>query len=170
MLTAWVAAAALLWAQSSGQDILFAAHTDLQGLYDESSQATLQFLTAEDVDQFHSVLCTPDWVFVDNAGKTHRWADARAEELRVLAAPRADAITQTIDKMALVTGGANTTVTRRTVRTIVDADGRYGPKGAQRSITETTLFRDTWVKSGEVWKQKSREQVGETKTGPTPSS
>ena len=48
----------------------FAIQAELQGLYDEISQATLQFATASDVDQFHDVLYMPDWVFVDTTGQT----------------------------------------------------------------------------------------------------
>ena len=43
----------------------FDVQTELQGLYDEISQATLQFVTESDVDVFHDVLFTDDWVFID---------------------------------------------------------------------------------------------------------
>jgi hypothetical protein len=160
MTVAGVAAAA--WLQTFTPDP-FQVRTELQSLYDESSQALLQFDTEKDVDQFHDVLCTPDWTFVDAAGVRHTWADARAEEIRALGAPRADSIVQMIDKLTIDGDGASTTVRRTTVRTIVDADGRYGRKGASRTITETTTFRDAWVRSADVWRQKSRAQTGPPK-------
>ena len=47
---------------------------ELQGLYEEISQATLQFVTESDVDLFHDVLYTPDWVFVDaTRASTRTW-------------------------------------------------------------------------------------------------
>ena len=161
-ISAWIVAAGIVWAQSSPQDLLFAARTDLQGMYDESSQAAMQFLTDTDVDQFHDVLCTPDYVFVDAAGKQHSWSDVRADEVRMLTA-RPDALTETIDKVALVPGGASTTVIRRAVRTIVDTDARYGRAGAHRTVTETTMFRDAWVKNGDAWKLRSRQQLDQPK-------
>ena len=46
---------------------LFSLRTQLQGLYDEISQATLQFDNEQDVSDFHTVL-TADWAFVDAGG------------------------------------------------------------------------------------------------------
>jgi hypothetical protein len=137
--------------------------TELQGLYDESSQAALQFATETDVDQFHQVLCTADWVFVDAAGARHPWSEARAQAIRALAEPRADSMLQRIDKVSLASGGATVMVTAITVRHAVDADGRYGRKGASRTLTETTVFRDQWIRNGDFWKLKSREQIGQPK-------
>ena len=51
----------------------FDVQAELQGLYDEISQATLQAVTASDLDEFHDVLYTPDWVFIDMAGRTEAW-------------------------------------------------------------------------------------------------
>jgi hypothetical protein len=67
---------------------------------------------------------------------------------------------QTIQKMSLVPEGATATTKLTTVRTIVDDEGKYGRKGATHTLTESTVFRDTWVKSGESWTLKSREQIG----------
>ena len=47
----------------------------------------------------------------------------------------------------------------KTVRTIVDNEGKYGRKGDSHTLTETTTFRDRWVKVSDKWKMKSREQV-----------
>jgi hypothetical protein len=41
----------------------FDLQAELQGLYDEISQATLQFESESDVDLFHEVLYTPDCRF-----------------------------------------------------------------------------------------------------------
>jgi hypothetical protein len=139
---------------------LFPLQAELQGLYDEISQATLQFVSPEDADQFHSVLYTPDWVFVDPSGKRLTWPELRDQALH--AAPVESAV-QPIQKLSLVAGGAVTTVNVSTTRAIVDEEGRYGRKGLTHMITETTPYRDTWIQNGDQWKQQSRTQLGPPK-------
>jgi hypothetical protein len=138
----------------------FLVQAELQGLYDEISQATLQFETESDVDQFHEVLYSPDWVFVETSGARHPWAEARQHDLQVLHARRADSMIQTIQSLSLVAGGATVAVNLTTVRTIVDDGGRFGVKGRSHTLTETTPFRDRWVTSSGKWKLASREQLG----------
>ena len=41
----------------------FLVQAELQRLYEAISQATLRFVTADDIDQFHEVLYTQEWVF-----------------------------------------------------------------------------------------------------------
>jgi hypothetical protein len=67
---------------------------------------------------------------------------------------------QSIQKLSLTSGGAEVVVNLTTVRSIVDAEGRYGRQGAPHTLTETTTFRDGWVKVSDKWKFKSREQIG----------
>lgn len=50
-------------------------------------------------------------------------------------------------------------VTRTTVHTILDVDGRYGRIGASHTLTEITPFRDQWVRVAGEWKLKSRVQI-----------
>ena len=64
----------------AGSSDLFSVQTGLQGLYDEISQASLQFLTESDVDTFHDVLFTPDWVLVDATGQRRTGAQEREED------------------------------------------------------------------------------------------
>jgi ketosteroid isomerase-like protein len=137
---------------------------ELQGLYDEISQASLQFDTGADLDDFHSTLYTPDWTFVDAAGNRHSWDELRAEAVDALAGPRSDSIKQTIQKLSLVQGGATAVVTLTITRTVVDDEGKYGPKGRPHVLSDITVFRDEWIGSSEHWKLKSRQQVGQTKT------
>jgi hypothetical protein len=139
---------------------LFSIQADLQGLYDEVSQASLQFETLEDANQFHEVLYTPDWVFVDASGQSHTWPQLRDQ---VLHAPPVTAATQPIQRLSLVPGGAVTTVNEVRTRAIVDEAGRYGRKGAPHMLTETTAFKDTWIQVGDQWKLKSRQQLGPPK-------
>jgi len=153
---------ALAWLQVSSQES-FSARADLQGLYDEISQSTLQFQSARDVDPIHEVLYTSDWVFVDASGQRHAWPEVREEAVGALATPRADSMTQSIRTLSLAPGGATVLVNVTTVRTIVDNDGRYGRKGSSHTLTETTVFRDGWVKVSDEWKVKSREQIGRPK-------
>lgn len=138
----------------------FDVQADLQGLYDEISQADLQFVTASDVDLFHDVLYTPDWVFVDATGQKQTWSQVRQQAIQALSARHPDSMSQAIKKLTLVPGGAAVVVSMTTVHTIVDAEGRYGRQGASQTLTETTAFRDRWVRVSDGWKLKSREQIG----------
>ena len=147
----------------AGSPDLFSVQTDLQGLYDEISQASQQFLTESDVDDFHDVLFTPDWVIVDAGGRRRTWAEVREQQIRALDVLRRDPMVQSIQKLTLMPGGATALVNVTTVHSIVDADGRYGPKDAPHTLTETTPFRDTWVAIGDRWKVKSRQQTGPAK-------
>jgi hypothetical protein len=47
-----------------------------------------------------------------------------------------------------------------TVNAIVDREGRYGRRGASHTLTDTTTFKDRWVRVADEWKLKSREQIG----------
>ncbi len=145
---------------------LFSIQTDLQGLYDEIGQAVLQFATTQDADQFYEVLYTPDWAFVDAAGQRHAWPEVRDQIMR--AAP-VESTEQPIQKLALVPGGAVTTVKASTTRAIIDTEGRYGKRGESHTLEETTTYRDTWVQVGDKWKLKLREQIGPPKMQIDPS-
>ena len=132
----------------------------LQALYDEISQATLQFDTAMDIDDFHEVLYTPDWVLTDAAGHVQTWSDVRQAAIDALSMPRPDAIVQSIGKLSVDADGATVVVNVITVHTIVDHEGRYGRKDASHTLTDTTAFRDRWVRVSDEWKLKSREPIG----------
>ena len=138
----------------------FDVQAELQGLYDEISQATLQFVTESDIDVFHDVLYTPDWVFVDATGHTQTWAQLRQSAVQALSAPHPDSVTQPIQKLSLSAGGVTDVVQVITVRTIVDREGRYGQPGTSHTLTEKTTFRDRWIRVADKWKLKSREQIG----------
>lgn len=138
----------------------FAVQAELQSLYDEDSAAALQFFTAQDIDDFHGVICTKDWFFLDGAGQRHAWSEVRDQAVKLLAEPRAISISQPISKISLTPNGAVTVVTLTTVRGVVDDEGRYGRKGARHVLAESTRYKDTWVQLEDGWKQQSREQVG----------
>jgi hypothetical protein len=84
----------------------FDVQAELQGLYDEISQATLQLTTESDVDLFHQVLYTPDWVFVDATGHAQTWPQVRARAISALSAPPLDSMIQSIQKLLLGTSCA----------------------------------------------------------------
>ena len=117
MPPALLLAAALIVAGPPADNFLVQA--ELQGLYDESSQATLQFVSASDVDEFHAVLCTADWIFTDLAGHPRTWTEMRPDAVRALSEPRLDAMTQTIVTLSVDAGGATVVVNLSTVRTVV---------------------------------------------------
>jgi len=153
-----------LTAFQAGASDPFSVQAELQGLYDEISQATFQFATDLDIDEFHDVVYAPDWTLVDASGQRRTWPQVREQAVQALAQPLPNAIWQRIQKLTLAPAGATATVESIVERTIVDADGHYGKKGASHSITETTMFRDNWVNAGDHWKFKSREQLGQPKT------
>ena len=138
----------------------FDVQAELHGLYEEISQASLQFVTESDIDLFHDVLYTPDWVFVDAAGQKQTWSQVRERAVQALGAPLPDSITQSIRHLSLEADGATAVVTMTTVRTVVDHEGRYGRPGGSHTLTEATLFRDRWVRVDDAWKLNSREQIG----------
>jgi hypothetical protein len=143
----------------------FEAQAELQGLYAEISQATLQFVTASDIDLFHGVLYTPEWVFVDAKGQKETWSQVRERAIQALSAPPPDSVDQSIQKVSLTSEGATVLVNMTTVRTLVDHEGRYGRAEVSHTFTEATTFRDRWVRVSDAWKLNSREQIG----GPTVS-
>ena len=71
-----------------------------------------------------------------------------------------DSMTQPIGKLEVDSGGATVVVNLTTVRTVVDHEGRYGRPDASHTLTDTTPFRDRWIKVSDEWKLKSREQIG----------
>jgi hypothetical protein len=141
----------------------FSVRTDLQGLYDEISQTTLQFETPDDVDALHDVLYTSDWTFTDSSGQRHDWAEVRQQSIQRLVDDRPEWITATIQKVSLTPTGASVVVNVTTARTILDEAGQYGRKGASHTITETTVFRDEWTETGPNWRWTARQQLGQPK-------
>ena len=143
---------------------LFATQAELQGLYDEISQATLQFETETDVDQFHAVFFAADWAFIGLDGHTRHWDEVRAQAIQALQAAPPDSMTQPIQKLSIASDGTATVlVSLTTTRAIVDNEGRYGKKGAPYTLTESTPFRDTWLKTLRGWTFQSRQQLGQPK-------
>jgi hypothetical protein len=147
----------------TGSADAFSVQADLQGIYDEFSQTSLQFLSEADIDIFHDVMFAPDWIFVDAAGHQHTWAQEREQAVQRLTAPHRDPMVQSIQRLTLMPGGATALVNVTTTRTATDDEGRYGAKGASHTLRETTPFRDTWVMVGDRWKFKSRQQIGPVK-------
>ena len=119
--------------------------TDLQGMYDEMSAATLQVTTPAEIDEFHAVLCTPDWVFVDREGHTHDWRDARARAIEQLSAPTFESIVQRIQRL---------TATTRTATTIVKVT-----MTAAKTGKTVAFYKDTWVAMPDGWRQQSRTEI-----------
>jgi hypothetical protein len=142
---------------------VLSVRADLQGLYDEISQAGFQFESGTDVDLFHDVLYTPDWMFVNAAGQPHGWSQEREQVIQSLNARPYASMIQALEKLSLIAGGATADVTVTTVRTIVDEPGRYGRKGETRTLVETTMFRDAWVNAAGEWKLRARRQIGQPK-------
>ncbi len=146
----------------------FLVKAELQGIYDEITQATRQFETPADVDDFQAAVYTPTWTFTDASGRRFTWTEMRPHAVDALARTteeKTDVSSRTlIDKIALTPGGATTTVTSWQERTVVDADGKYGKPGVTHVVDLVTIYRDDWVGGGSSWKLQARQQVGETKT------
>jgi hypothetical protein len=137
----------------------FNALVELQGLYDEISQADAPYLTDADLDLFYRMLYTPDWVLVGPGGRTQHWAELRDQATKTEVGPD-DSMVQRVVRLSLSPGGATTVVEVTTFRpAVVDAAGRYGRPGASHTITETISYRDSWVSGPDGWRMKSREQL-----------
>ena len=135
MLT--ILALTAVFAQSPKVD-LFSTQADIQGLYEDIRQMKAQSTTAVDVDTLHDVLYTDDWTFVDKSGQSHSWMEMRQKQVDALANKSDDAYYQPIKKMSVSADGQTATVT---------------------IVENKTTYRDTWVKSGESWKMKTRQQL-----------
>jgi hypothetical protein len=141
----------------------FEVQADLQGLYDEISQATLAFETPADVDMLHDVLYSPDWVLIDQSGQRQTWTQVRERVIQALSAPRPDSMIQPIRKLTLSPDGATVVVNVTIIHAVVDTEGRYGRPGNSHTLTETTVYRDRWVRVSDAWKLTSREQMAAPK-------
>jgi hypothetical protein len=135
MLTMLMLTAAL--SQSEKVDV-FSTQAEIQGLYEDIRQTQSQSTTAADLDNLHDVLYTRDWTFVDKSGQSHSWMDMRQKQVDALAHNSGDVFYQPIKKISVSSDGQTATVT------IVE----YG-----------TTYKDTWVRSGESWKMKTRQQL-----------
>ena len=126
-----------LLSQSTPVD-LSATRSDVQGSYEVIRQMRAQSLTATDIDDLHATLYTPDWTFTDKSGQRHTWAEMRQAEVDALARRPAEAFYQPIKKFSLSSDGCTATVT---------------------IVENTKAYEDTWIRSGESWKMKTRRQL-----------
>lgn len=140
---------------------VFDSQVELQGLYDEISEVYGPAMTVQDISMFDEVVYTPDWVFVDAAGRRFTRAELSARDAQL---PEPDSVIERIEKLAPVAGGMAALVTAINVHAFVDTQGRYGPRGASHTLSEITPYRDRWVRVAGEWKMQSREQVGPTRT------
>lgn len=128
----------------------FQVRAEIQSLYDEISQATLQFVTPQDVDQFHAVLFTSDWSLVDAKGQKRSWADVRGDAIKTLPEPPYDSILQSIQKLTLNHDGTEAVALVRVKTSRVDG---------RTVVEDSSIYRDTWTKTDDGWKVKQREQI-----------
>jgi hypothetical protein len=143
------------------QPSMFDTEVELQGMYDEISGVYAPALTEGDVDLFYSVVYTPDWAFVDTAGRRLTLAEWSARDAQ---APDPDSLIQRIEGMLPAPDGVTVSITATSVHAVVDTAGRYGRPGASHTLTEVTQYRDRWVRNPDGWKMKWREQASPTKT------
>lgn len=139
----------------------FNTDVQLQGLYDEMSEVYVPAMSAEDVHLFDEVVYTPHFLLIDASGRklTQEQMRARAAET-----PAPDSLEQRIDALTPVPGGVTARVTVISVRSFVDTAGRDGAPGMSHTTTEVTPYSDSWVRTTDGWKMKSREQTGPTRT------
>ena len=135
MLTILMLTAVL--SQSEKIDV-FSTQADIQGLYEDIRQTQSQSTTAADLDNLHDVLYTRDWTFVDKSGQSHSWTDVRQKQVDALGHKTDDAYYQPIKKLSVSADGQTATVT---------------------IVENKTTYKDTWVRSGESCKMKTRQQL-----------
>jgi hypothetical protein len=136
MLTIFMLTAVL--SQQSAKIDLFSTQADIQGLYEDIRQMQAQSTTPTDVDTLHDVLYTEDWTFVDKSGQPHPWTEMRQKQIDALVHKTDDAYYQPIKKLSVSSDGQTATVT---------------------IVENKTTYKDTWVRSGESWKMKTRQQL-----------
>ena len=136
---------------------------DLQAMYDEITETTLSATSAEDFDNFHAVFFTSDWTFTDRQGVHHTWSELHDAAIHDWLNQPADSMRDVIRRADLRDASAVTDVSSIVIRVVVDADGKYGARGASHRIAESTPMRDHWVLGETGWKVQAREQMGETK-------
>jgi hypothetical protein len=151
-------------APNNPTEVKFNISVDLQGIYDEISQAEIPS-GGDTHDLYAGVFFTPDWTFVDLAGKRQSWAEKRARDLSERLATPWDSRIQRIHSLTILPDGASTVVYVTTRRAIVDTEGTYGRKGVGRTriIREEAVYSDKWVKVADNWKMASREQARPSK-------
>jgi len=139
----------------------FADRCDLQGVYDEFSQATLSSHTPADIDLFHDVFDAPNIVIIDVHGERHDWNAIRDARVKALSEPPTE-LRQIIETLTITADGAVATVHVITMRRITDAKGAYGLPGVTHTIANVTPMKDTWIKTPVAWRLQTREQLGAT--------
>jgi hypothetical protein len=151
------------------QQATFQLRVQLQALYEEMAESVIHLTAAGSSASASAVLYTPDWVFVDASGQRQSLDQARSETGALRRSPF-DTITHSIQKLTV--SGDQVTVIVKVAVAVGRADtdqqaaamgrltGWQELPGFKLPSVETTTFRDTWVKAGDSWKMKSREQLG----------
>ena len=141
----------------------FTAKTELQGLYEEISEAIMHATGGGET--VRPVLYMPDWEFIDASGQHQSWPQVRvAASVSAFRAAPFDVIRHVIQKL-MIQGDVATVVVQVTVETDASHVDAYATQ-LPHARDQTTTFRDTWVKNGDGWKMKSRQQVGKPQVRP----
>ena len=141
----------------------FSVRCDLQGMYDEIAQATLESHSTDQIDMYHQVFYTPDWAFVDADGHRHDWPELRRQAVDALNQPGPTTLRSAILEISVTAESASALIHLISVKTIVDTEGKYGHPGLTHTLADVTPMRDTWIKNGVTWRLRLREQIGATR-------
>jgi hypothetical protein len=143
----------------AGSQETFDLQTTLQGLYEEMAEGVLHSTSEAPAMAVSATLCTPDWVFIDLAGQRQSWPQARTATATVLRTAPFAPITHAIQKLS-VDGEQVTVIVTVTVE-VEGPDATWQSPDRTPPRNEATTFRDTWVRVGDQWKMKAREQLGQ---------
>ena len=138
MLTTLVLAAGLLLPAPADSSTV---RSDLQGLYEEINQTKVQAIgqaIVPDIEALYATLYTTDWTFVDKKGDVHPLAEMRQKDIDAIQQPFREVMYQPVRKLLLSSDGNTATVT------IAD---------------DKATYKDTWVKDGDTWKMKTRQEL-----------
>jgi hypothetical protein len=104
---------------------------------------------------------TPDWTSTQPGKKpiTHEQAMVMMPKYFELIIAFGE-VSGKIKKVTIEGGKAIVIVDHRETYTLNDKFGLYGPKGKTRKVTVMATVEDTWVRTPEGWKQKSRAKLG----------
>jgi len=135
-----------------------AAQREIQIMFQKAVEGLKQAKTIEDLDALHNTIDTSDWVSIQPGQKPQTW-----QELRKLGF---DALNQPFNHMRFdiknVTLDGNIAVVEGVLivgATIIDEEGRFGPKDATHDVVVGAPLRETWVRSANGWRRKIHEKL-----------
>jgi len=133
---------------------------ELNALYQRAGAAYVAARTIDDMEAARDWLDTPDCRYRDYGQPFRTWAGMRPFVIMGLQTP-IKAFSTHIDKID-VDVPTNTVITTTTVKGVahlIDAEGRFGARGAAHDVETTATILDTWVRTSSQWRRKVHDKI-----------